>query len=112
MPTEEDVRRLCLSLPGVIERPSWAQPAWFARTMMARMWEEGVLTVKTSERDVLVGSAPETYFWTHHHRRTANLVLVRLDRVSEGELAELLDESYRQAGPLRQFLPVRPEPVV
>ena len=47
MPTEDDVRRICLSLPGVVERESWSQPAWFARTLMARIWGPGALTVKT-----------------------------------------------------------------
>lgn len=47
MATEEDVRRLSLALPGVCERLSWGQPAWFARTLMARMWEDGMVTVKT-----------------------------------------------------------------
>lgn len=45
--TEDDVSRICLALPGVTERLSWGRPAWFARTLMARMWDEGVLTVKT-----------------------------------------------------------------
>jgi hypothetical protein len=98
MPTEDDVRRRCLSLPGVTERVSWGQPAWFARTLMARIWEPGVVTVKSRERDVLAGSDPETYFWTQHHDRSPLLVLVRLDRVAEDELGELLEESYRIAG--------------
>ncbi len=98
MTTEDDVRRMCLALPGVTERLSWAQPAWFARTLMARMWEDGVLTVKSDERDVLAGSDPETYFWTPHHDRSPRLVLVRLKRVADDELDELLRESYRLAG--------------
>jgi hypothetical protein len=98
VPTEEDVRRVCLSLPGVTERMSWERPAWFAKTLMARMWEDGVLTVKSHERDVLAGDDPETFFWTPHHDRSPQLVLVRLERVSDDELAELLQESYRIAG--------------
>ena len=77
---EEDVRRICLSLPDVTERPSWNQPAWFAQTLMARIWEDGVLTVKTREREALAGTNPETYFWTPHHERSPQLVLVRLAR--------------------------------
>jgi hypothetical protein len=96
--TEDDVRRLCLGMPGVTERLSWGQPAWFARTLMARMWEAGVVTVKTRERDVLAGSDPDTFFWTPHHDRSPNLVLVRLTRVADDELAELLQDSYRMAG--------------
>jgi hypothetical protein len=98
MPTEDDVRRVCLSLPGVTERLSWGQPAWFARTLMARIWEPGIVTVKSRERDVLAGSDPEVYFWTPHHDRSPMLVLVRLDRVADDELGELLEESYRIAG--------------
>jgi hypothetical protein len=98
MATENDVRRICLALPGVTERPSWNQPAWFARALMARVWEDGVLTVKTAEREALAGTDPDVYFWTPHHERSPQLVLVRLDRVDVRELAELLDESYRIAG--------------
>lgn len=98
MPTEEDVRSICLAMPGVTERPSWNQPAWFARTLMARIWEPGVLTVKTEERAALAGTDPETYFWTPHHQRSPQLVLVRLDRVSHEELSELLEDSYLLAG--------------
>lgn len=97
MTTEDDVRRRCLQFDGVSERLSWGQPAWFARTLMARMWDEGVLTVKTGERDVLAGADPETFFWTPHHDRAPMLVLVRLDRVADDELDELLKESYRLA---------------
>lgn len=98
MATEEDVRRICLALPGVTERRSWDQPAWFAKTLMARMWEDGVLTVKTNEREALAGTEPGTYFWTPHHDRSPLLVLVRLARIGTDELAELLEESYRLAG--------------
>jgi hypothetical protein len=98
MATEADVRRMCLALPGVTERSSWNQPAWFARTLMARLWEDGVLTVKTDERDALAATDPDTYFWTPHHERSPQLVLVRLARIGTEELGELLEESYRLAG--------------
>jgi hypothetical protein len=96
--SEEDVRRICLALPGDTERPSRNQPAWFARTLMARLWEDGVLTVKTLEREALAGTDPGTYFWTPHHERSPQLVLVRLYRIDVEELAELLEESYLIAG--------------
>ncbi|MDR7161837.1 MmcQ/YjbR family DNA-binding protein [Arthrobacter sp. BE255] len=98
MASEADVRRMCLALPGVSERSSWGQPAWFAKTLMARIWEDGVLTVKTDEREALAGTEPGTYFWTPHHERSPQLVLVRLERIGADELGELLEESYRLAG--------------
>jgi hypothetical protein len=100
--TEDDVRRLCLALPEVTERPSWSQPAWFRGagrgTLFARMWEDGVVTVKTEERDVLAGANPETFYWTPHHDGSPLLVLVRLERVEAAELEELVKDSYRLAG--------------
>jgi hypothetical protein len=98
MATVDDVRRICLSLPGVSERVSWEQPAWFPKTLMARMWEDGVVTVKNDEREALAGSDPETFFWTPHHERSPNLVLVRLDRVADDVLDEVLRDSHRLAG--------------
>ena len=84
-------------MAGVTERLSWGQPAWFARTLMARMWEDGVVTVKSTERDVLAASDSLTYFWTPHHERSPNLLLVRLERVDDDQLDELLRDSYRIA---------------
>lgn len=96
--TEDDVRRCCLAFDGVTERLSWGRPAWFAASLMARIWDDGVLTVKSEERDVLAGADPDTFFWTPHHDRSPLLVLVRLDRVAADEVDELLAESYRIAG--------------
>lgn len=87
-----------MGLSGVTERLSWGRSAWFARTLMARMWDEDVLTVKTHERDALASVEPDTYFWTSHHDRSPLLVLVRLGRIERDELEELLRESHRIAG--------------
>jgi hypothetical protein len=109
MSTEDDVRKLCLALPGVVERPSWQRPAWFTKTLMARMWEDGVLTVKTAEREALAAMDPGTYFWTPHHERSPLLLLVRLERIDIAELDELLLESHRLAGGSVAGYPPGPE---
>ncbi|MFS2089125.1 MULTISPECIES: MmcQ/YjbR family DNA-binding protein [Paenarthrobacter] len=98
MATEEDVRSICLEMPGVSERLSWGQPAWFAKTLMARIWEDGVVTVKTDEREALAAMEPDTYFWTPHHDQSPKLLLIRLEGIDVDELDELLQESYRIAG--------------
>jgi hypothetical protein len=98
MATEDDVRRAAMALPGVSERLSWGQPAWFAKTLMARIWEPEVLTVKTEEREALAGTDPDTFYWTAHHERSPQLVLVRLERIDGKLLNELLADSYRLAG--------------
>lgn len=102
MVTEDEVRNAALALPDVVERSSWGRPAWFAASLMARIWDDGVLTVKTEEREALAGTEPETYFWTPHHDRSPQLVLVRLARIDRKELDELLDESHRLAGGRRR----------
>jgi hypothetical protein len=105
MATEEDVRRICLGMPGITERPSWGQPAWFGKTLMARIWEAGVVTVKTDERKALAAMDPDTYFWTPHHERSPKLLLIRLENIDVEELDELLQESHRIAG-----APGKPKP--
>jgi hypothetical protein len=95
--SEDDVRQFCLALPDVTERLSWGRPAWFVRTLMARMWDDDVLTVKTDERAALAAEDPAVHFWTPHHDRSPNLVLVRLTAVEPDELRELLAESFRLA---------------
>ncbi|RJT80006.1 MmcQ/YjbR family DNA-binding protein [Arthrobacter cheniae] len=98
---EDDVRSLCLALPGASERLSWNRPAWFARTLFARMWDDTVLTVKTDERDALLATQPGAFFVHPHHEEYRTLVLVRLGRVDAAELAELIEESYRIANAVR-----------
>jgi hypothetical protein len=97
MATESDVRRICSALPGVTERPSWNRAAWFAKTLMARMWDDDVLTVKTEDRDALAALYPEIYYWTPHHDRSPLLVLVRLPVIDLDELESLLHDSHRLA---------------
>ncbi|CAM3178744.1 hypothetical protein PSET11_00749 [Arthrobacter ulcerisalmonis] len=98
MVTEEDVRRAAVSLQGVVEWPSWGKPAWFAKTLMARMWEPEILTVKTAERNALGGTDPDIFFWTPHHERAPELVLVRLPLIDQELLVELLLDAYDLAG--------------
>lgn len=109
MATEDDVRKAALALPGVTERPSWGQPAWFAKTLMARIWEPGVLTVKTEEREALAGTEPETYSWTPHHERSPQLVLVRLDRIDASCWKNCcrIPTGSREASPISSRGPVK-----
>lgn len=106
MVTEKEVRKAAMALPGVTERLSWGQPAWFVKTLLALIWEPGVLTVKTDDRDLLVATDPEAFYWTPHHAHSRELVLVRLDHIDGRELKELLLNSYQLAG---GQLPAQPQ---
>lgn len=98
MSTENDVRRLATRLPEVTEKPCYGTPAFYAQgKIFARMHEEPDVLVcwraDLVEKQALLDSDPDTYFTTDHYAEHAS-VLVRLDRVAEDELAELLAEAW------------------
>lgn len=97
-PTESDVRTLCLAFPDVIEKVSWQRPAWFARTMFARMYDDDTLSIKSTESRALIGSQPDTFLLHPYRRGEDDKVLAVLSRIDRAELEELLAESYRLAG--------------
>ena len=99
----ERVRAAGLGLPGVEEsRKRDGSPVLkVAGRFMTGMAthesaEANVLVVRASgeERECLIAEAPETYFTTSYYRRHA-VVLVRLRRVGDGELRDLLAGSWR-----------------
>ncbi len=98
MATEQDVRRLALSLPSTIERPSYGTPGFRVQDKLsARLSDEpGVLVLwrgSVEDRDALVAADPDKFFTTDHYARQP-LVLLRLSAVDEPELAELLTEAW------------------
>jgi hypothetical protein len=100
----QTVRRLALSLPGVEEGSSYGTPGFRVRgKFLARMWEDGeTLVVKCGdeERDFRMQADPRTFFSTDHYRGYPT-VLVRLGRVSRGDLREVLEEAWRRNAPKR-----------
>lgn len=108
MTTEEEVRRIALSLPSTIERPSYGTPGFRVQDrLFARLHDEtGVLVEFRSsveDRDSLVRLAPEKFFVTAHYERHA-IVLVRMAAIDTVELGELLEKAWQtRASPrLRQ----------
>jgi len=105
MVSEEDVRRVALSLPGVAERPYNRLPAFRARgKLFARVHElpDAILVscVDIGERNGLVASEPDKFFITPHYRGYPAM-LVRLSSIDLAELIELLTESWRLNAPRR-----------
>jgi hypothetical protein len=93
----ETVRRLALALPEVEEGTWFRTPAWKVRKKsFARMKEDGetlVVLVELGEKEMLMEATP------HYHGYPA--VLVRLAAIEEGELAEVLEDSWRRKAPKR-----------
>jgi hypothetical protein len=105
MVTEDDVRRVALSLPEAIEKPSYGTPGFRVKDkLFARIREEGdVLVVwceDLGEKDGLIASEPDKFFTTPHYDGHP-LVLVRFGAIDVAELTELLTESWRLRAPRR-----------
>lgn len=105
MVTEDDVRRVALSLPATTEKPSYGTPGFRVRDkLFARIREEGdvlvVWVADEGEKQGLVASEPEKFFTTPHYDGHPT-VLVRFSGVDVEELRELLTESWRLRAPKR-----------
>ncbi|CAM5326266.1 MmcQ/YjbR family DNA-binding protein [Streptomyces coeruleofuscus] len=105
MPDAEDVRRIALSLPDTTEKIAWSMPTFrVAGKMFATLPEdETSIAVRCpkEERDELVLAEPEK-FWIADHEAQFAWVRARLDALEdEGELRDILADSWRQAAPTR-----------
>jgi hypothetical protein len=106
MATEEDVRRIALSLPETTEKPWFGTPGFRVKDksfLRIRSEAEGGLVVFVSdlgEKEALLTSEPEKFFTTPHYDGHAS-VLVNLAAVDVEELRELITESSRLKAPKR-----------
>jgi hypothetical protein len=105
MVTEDDVRRIALSLPATTEKFSYGMPGFRVKDrLFARIREEGdVLVLWCSdggEKLALIESEPEKFFTTPHYDGHP-LVLVRFGAVDLVELEELLTDAWRVRAPAR-----------
>jgi hypothetical protein len=103
MASEEDVRRIALSLPGATEVPYNHLPGFRVRgRLFARIHEQpDALFVKCAdidERNDLVRSAPDKFFTLPHYDGYPGF-LVGISTVDASELTELLTESWRLTAP-------------
>jgi len=103
--TEDDVRRVALSLPATTEKPSYGTPGFRVKDrLFARIREEGDLLVvwvaDLDEKDELLAADPDKFTTTTHYDGHP-MVLVRMGAVDVDELRELLSDSWRERAPKR-----------
>jgi hypothetical protein len=104
MATEDDVRRIALSLPDTEEKPWYGSPGYKVRDkgfLRIRREAEGGLVVfvgDLGEKEMLLASDPGKFFTTPHYDGHAS-VLVNLPAIEVDELAELITESWRLRAP-------------
>ena len=102
--TWETAREIAQEFPGIEEGQSYGTPAFRVRGhFLARLREDGESLVAKcgfDERDFRIQANPRTFFTTDHYRGYPT-VLVRLATVTEIELAEVLEQSWRLKAPKR-----------
>jgi hypothetical protein len=125
MATQEDVRRIALSLPGAEEDPNhfafgvrrkgklkgfvWV---WLERVApgKARVPQPRVIAVRTAsldDKEFLLSLDPEKFF-TEPHYNGFPAVLVRLPRVTARELRPIITEAWRCQAP-KELDPEQPK---
>jgi hypothetical protein len=104
MASEDDVRRIALSLPGAEERASYGgRPSFYAGGRgFTGIWKdnESIVLMLDSmiEKQALLATEPRKFFTTAHYGESPR-ILVRLAEVDADELRELITESWRQHAP-------------
>ncbi len=104
--TEEDVRRIALSLPETSEKPWFNSPGFRVKGksfLRIRSEAEGGLVVflaDIDEKEALIASEPEKFFTTPHYDGYP-VVLVHLPAVDVAELRELITDSWLLKAPKR-----------
>jgi len=119
MATWDDVRRLALALPDTTEATSYGSPAWKVAGK-AFVWDRplhttdlehlgdaapdgpvlGVHVADEGVKEALVVDEPDVFFTTPHFDGYA-AVLIRLERIDEEELAEVITEAWLLRAPKR-----------
>jgi hypothetical protein len=107
MVTEDDIRRVCLSLPGSVEKPYNRLPSFRVRgNLFLRIHELPdaffVRCADLEERNELLKAEPGKFFITNHYDGYP-AVLVRPSQVDLEEMTELVIESWRLCAPKRML---------
>ncbi|HEY1854214.1 MAG TPA: MmcQ/YjbR family DNA-binding protein [Solirubrobacterales bacterium] len=119
MASWDDVRRLALALPETSEKPMHGMVSWRVRDKLF-VWERplrdkeveelgeaapegpilGARVEDLSAKEALLADEPELYFTTSHFEGSPS-VLVQLERIGEGDLAEIIAEAWLARAPKR-----------
>jgi hypothetical protein len=98
--TFEDVRKIALKFPHVEDGTSYGTAALkLKKKFFVRLKEDGdslVIGMPFEQREVLMAEDPGTYYITDHYLNY-EYVLVRLSKVAEDALRDLLKGAYRGA---------------
>lgn len=106
MATEDDVRRIALSLPETTEKPWFNTPGFRVKDkgfLRIRSEAEGWLVAFVAdldEKEALLASSPDRFHSTPHYDGYPT-VLVDLEAIGIDELTEVITDSWRNRAPVR-----------
>jgi hypothetical protein len=105
MPSWENVVAIGERLPGVTASTWWGTPGLLVgKKGFCRMRTNPdalvVMVADLDDREALLRGNSGTYFTTPHYEDSPH-VLVRLDAIDEGELADLIEDAWRLTAPSR-----------
>jgi hypothetical protein len=101
--TFDEVRTICMALPGVEESTYYGTPAFKVHgKAFCRLKEDGttlvLFDVPTEEREVICEADPDIYFFTDHYRDWP-AVLARLPACGPEHVKGYLERSWRKRAP-------------
>ena len=100
--TFDEIRRVALTFPGVEVGTSYGTPALKVRgKLLARLHQtEEALVLRTDfiDRQILMQSAPDTFYITDHYLDHP-WILVRLSSVKSNALPDLIKRAWRLVAP-------------
>lgn len=100
--TFDTVRELAKTFPGAEESTSYRTPAFKVRgKLFARQHQDNeslVIPVDFEAREEMMNTAPEKFFITDHYLNYPYM-LVRMSKVSQEELRDLLIGAWRRVAP-------------
>ena len=110
MATWKTVQKIAATLPDMEEGTSYGTPAFKVRggKFMMRMRDGGrvrdeernILVIRTSEKEALLADDRSIFFTTPHYDGYPS-ILVRLTKITERELREMMTDAWRETAPPR-----------
>jgi hypothetical protein len=95
--------KVALKLPGTEESTSYGTPAVKVKGKLISRWRteaEGGLAIRCDflDRQILLQADPEVFFLTDHYLNYP-MILIRLDKISEEGLVDVVERAWRLVAP-------------
>jgi hypothetical protein len=101
--TEDEMREIALSFPGVVEGSSYGQPAFLVSKKFFTRYRRAdasmvLMEVSIDEREMLMEAEPKTFHITAHYKDYPS-VLARIATLHPGSFKNFLERRWRKIAP-------------